>query len=187
MKRITRQTRSRSEGPVVGCALALIVLFFAPKISLAQIVSEQVPTATATFTATSTPTRTPIPTNTPRPTWTPMPPPTWTPVPPPTWTPTPRPVPTSTPRPRRSCWINWGCVAPGYGPKDINPSYSDPKQSCPGSGSIGDGGKLYKIIHGTPKRGTGYLWSTSLPGEQLGGWTWSVENYKCVDGVLTKQ
>lgn len=180
MVRIRFWACSRSK--LVRIGLALATLSVTPRVVLAQRVTEEVFTATPS----ATPTRTPRPTNTPRPTPTltptprpPPPTPTWTPRPPP-----PTPTRTPTPRPRASCWFNWGCQDARY--SGVNPAYSDPYAWCPGSGWIGDGQTLTKIIHISPVRGTGYLWSTNLRGEILTGWSYRTETWRCQDGVLTK-
>lgn len=81
----------------------------------------------------------------------------------------------------RSCSFNWGCQDPGTG---CNPAYSDPSKYCPGNGSIGHGSKITKIIHGSIRRGTGYLWSTNVNNELLSCFTHSFQTYTCNDGTL---
>ena len=80
-----------------------------------------------------------------------------------------------------SCSFNWGCQDAGTG---CNPAYSDPSQACPGSGSIGHGATITKIIHTSFQRGTGYLWSTNVGAEQLSCFTQSFQTYTCNDGTL---
>ena len=82
-----------------------------------------------------------------------------------------------------SCSFNWGCQDAGTG---CNPSYSDPSQACPGSGSIGHGATITRINHGSIVRRTGYLWSTNPydPPEELSCFTQSFQTYTCNDGTL---
>lgn len=150
-----------SRSKLVSIVLALSTLSVIPRVVLAQRVVEEVFTATPSPTATRTPSPTP----------------TWTPAPPP---PVNNPVPL--PLPKRSCSFNWGCQDVRF--PGVNPAYSDPSALCPGNGSIADGATLIKIIHQSPTRGTGYLWSTNLAGEILTGWSYRTETWICDDGVL---